>query len=56
MFLFRLAMPYPHVCVAHLDSRRVVDDPVHDGVRWEGDGRHPFRGQEIYDEALGSPG
>lgn len=24
--------------------------------RWEGDGRHPFRGEEIYDEALGPPG
>ena len=25
-------------------------------VRWKGDGRHPFRGEEIDDEALESPG
>ena len=25
-------------------------------ARWEGDGRHPFRGEEIDDEALGPPG
>ena len=25
-------------------------------VRWEGDGRHPFRGEEIDDEVLESPG
>ena len=25
-------------------------------IRWKGDGRHPFRGEEIDDEALESPG